>query len=91
MSILLLHDVANVMFIVQPLNDVTRALILALGVCYHACLEKRNEYRECVAPLFTAPFEHVTPDQIFDEINTYDGFPAFFHTSWFEQSFTSYK
>ena len=31
--------------------------MLALGVCYHACLEKRREYREFIAPYFVAPCE----------------------------------
>jgi len=29
--------------------------VLALGVCYHACLEKRREYREFIAEYFVAP------------------------------------
>lgn len=39
----------------QAPNDVTRALILALGVCYHAGLHNRLEYRECVARKFRDP------------------------------------
>jgi len=31
--------------------------MLALGVCYHACLEKRREYREFIAPYFVPPCE----------------------------------
>jgi hypothetical protein len=30
------------------MDDVTRSLVLALGVCYHACLKNREEYREAV-------------------------------------------
>ncbi|XP_035692571.1 E3 ubiquitin-protein ligase rnf213-alpha-like [Branchiostoma floridae] len=33
-------------------TDVCRALILALGVCYQARLEKRNDYRKAIAKLF---------------------------------------
>ena len=40
---------------VQDIDALTRSLILALGVCYHACLEKRNEYRHHVAPYFNPP------------------------------------
>ncbi len=55
-------------------NAVTRALILALGVCYHACLEKRAEYREYIATFFKDPCEltgrtQEGPDIIYDEIN----------------------
>ncbi|XP_052808691.1 E3 ubiquitin-protein ligase rnf213-alpha-like isoform X2 [Mya arenaria] len=37
------------------LDNITRALILALGVCYHACLKTRQEYREAVAGHFRQP------------------------------------
>ncbi|KAK3585584.1 hypothetical protein CHS0354_036771 [Potamilus streckersoni] len=37
------------------LDDVTRSLVLALGVCYHACLKNREDYRKHVAPFFRAP------------------------------------
>ena len=30
-------------------------LILALGVCYHASLDKRNEYREYISQKFQLP------------------------------------
>ncbi|KAK3585578.1 hypothetical protein CHS0354_036765 [Potamilus streckersoni] len=39
----------------QGLHDITRSLVLALGVCYHACLKNREEYRMHVAPFFRAP------------------------------------
>ncbi|XP_021363666.1 E3 ubiquitin-protein ligase rnf213-alpha-like isoform X2 [Mizuhopecten yessoensis] len=39
----------------QDISDIARSLLLALGVCYHACLKKREEYRKAVAPLFTPP------------------------------------
>ncbi|XP_071122875.1 E3 ubiquitin-protein ligase RNF213-like [Mytilus edulis] len=35
--------------------DVTRSLVLALGVCYHSCLKKRQQFREAVAKHFVAP------------------------------------
>ncbi|CAG2252471.1 RNF213 [Mytilus edulis] len=53
----------------QQIDDVTRSLVLALGVCYHACLKNRKEYRDTVAMYFTQPL--VLPggaDQIDDEI-----------------------
>jgi len=31
--------------------------VLALGVCYHACLEKRREYRDFIAEYFLPPCE----------------------------------
>ncbi|XP_053396018.1 E3 ubiquitin-protein ligase rnf213-alpha-like [Mercenaria mercenaria] len=37
------------------IEDITRSLVLALGVCYHACLKNRNEYREYIAQFFRAP------------------------------------
>ena len=41
----------------QNLSDVTRSLILALGVCYHACLKDREDYREHVVQHFLRPCE----------------------------------
>ncbi|XP_052062680.1 E3 ubiquitin-protein ligase rnf213-alpha-like isoform X2 [Mytilus californianus] len=54
----------------QHIDDVTRSLVLALGVCYHACLKNRKEYRDTVAKYFTHPL--VLPggaDQIEEEIS----------------------
>ena len=40
----------------EPINPITRALVLAIGVCYHAKLqERREEYRTVVAQSFKAP------------------------------------
>lgn len=40
----------------EPIDPVTRALVLAIGVCYHAKLqEKRQDYRKVVAQSFKAP------------------------------------
>ncbi|KAL3881508.1 hypothetical protein ACJMK2_027940, partial [Sinanodonta woodiana] len=51
-------------------HDVTRSLVLALGVCYHACLKNREEYRRHVAPFFRAPCNLPRgPDQIEQEIS----------------------
>ncbi len=44
-------------FSLQPPDDMTRSLVLALGVCYHACLEHRQEYREAVADTFVPPLQ----------------------------------
>ncbi|XP_063404431.1 E3 ubiquitin-protein ligase rnf213-alpha-like [Mytilus trossulus] len=41
----------------QQMDEVTRSLVLALGVCYHACLKNRREYRETVAPYFRPPLQ----------------------------------
>ncbi|XP_060586365.1 E3 ubiquitin-protein ligase rnf213-alpha-like [Ruditapes philippinarum] len=50
-------------------NDITRSLMLALGVCYHACLKTRPQYRAHIAPKFRAPC-HLPggADQIQEEI-----------------------
>jgi hypothetical protein len=53
-------------------DDVTRSLILALGVCYHACLqeETRVAYRDHIAKFFQQPCtlpEGAT--SLFDEIS----------------------
>ncbi|KAJ7339377.1 hypothetical protein OS493_005771 [Desmophyllum pertusum] len=40
----------------EPITPITRALVLAIGVCYHAKLqERREEYRTVVAKSFKAP------------------------------------
>ncbi|XP_022783821.1 E3 ubiquitin-protein ligase rnf213-alpha-like [Stylophora pistillata] len=41
--------------IYQPLDEVTRALVLSLGVCYHARLQDREPYRRAVARSFANP------------------------------------
>ncbi|WAR07347.1 R213A-like protein [Mya arenaria] len=40
----------------QGLDNITRALVLALGVCYHSCLKTRQEYRQAVVRHFRQPF-----------------------------------
>ena len=37
------------------LKDLTRSLVLAINVCYHARLNDRKEYEEGVAKEFTTP------------------------------------
>ena len=45
-----------VVFLQEPIDPMTRALVLAIGVCYHAKLqEKRQDYRKVVAQSFKAP------------------------------------
>jgi hypothetical protein len=36
----------------RQINDITRALVLSLSVCYHARLQKRDEYEEMIAQEF---------------------------------------
>ncbi|KAL3881537.1 hypothetical protein ACJMK2_027969, partial [Sinanodonta woodiana] len=51
------------------LDDITRSFLLALGVCYHACLKKRKEYREHIWQYFGPPLKVPDgPDQIEAEI-----------------------
>ncbi|XP_052238404.1 E3 ubiquitin-protein ligase rnf213-alpha-like [Dreissena polymorpha] len=53
----------------QALDDLTRSLVLALGVCYHACLKSRAEYRATVAGAFSDPCPlHRGAVQILEEI-----------------------
>ncbi|XP_053396339.1 E3 ubiquitin-protein ligase rnf213-alpha-like isoform X2 [Mercenaria mercenaria] len=55
----------------DDLEDITGSLILALGVCYHACLKTRPEYRSHVARYFRAPCQlHGGEDQIRKEIES---------------------
>ncbi|WAR07205.1 R213A-like protein [Mya arenaria] len=42
-------------YLSQELDNITRSLILAIGVCYHACLKTRQEYRQAVAGHFRQP------------------------------------
>ncbi|VDI37174.1 Hypothetical predicted protein, partial [Mytilus galloprovincialis] len=52
------------------INEITRSLILSLGVCYHACLKNREEYRDTVAKYFKQPLLLVGgADKIEDEIS----------------------
>ncbi|KAH3727158.1 hypothetical protein DPMN_053084, partial [Dreissena polymorpha] len=52
------------------LDNLTRSLVLALGVCYHSCLKTRDAYRKQVATLFTGPCQLPGgADQIHKEID----------------------
>ncbi|XP_052808603.1 E3 ubiquitin-protein ligase rnf213-alpha-like isoform X2 [Mya arenaria] len=42
-------------YLSQELDNITRSLILAIGVCYHACLKTRQKYRQAVAGHFRQP------------------------------------
>ena len=56
----------------QTTDAITRSLILALGVCYHACLRTREAYRRTIAPHFRPPCALMGGEkQILDEIETY--------------------
>ncbi|XP_067914752.1 E3 ubiquitin-protein ligase rnf213-alpha [Heterodontus francisci] len=46
----------NVLFAVN--NDVIWCLVLALGVCYHACLEKKYAYRRVICRHLPAPYNN---------------------------------
>ena len=52
------------------LDDLSRSLILALGVCYHACLSKREDYRSFISPYFDSicPLKN-GPATILEEIS----------------------
>ncbi|XP_072046322.1 E3 ubiquitin-protein ligase rnf213-alpha-like [Amphiura filiformis] len=52
------------------LDDLTMSLVLAIGVCYHACLQEgRQDYRENVAEAFDDPCELPDgADQVLEEI-----------------------
>ncbi|WAR07202.1 R213A-like protein, partial [Mya arenaria] len=51
------------------LDNITRSLILALGVCYHACLKTRQQYRQVIAGHFRQPCSLQGGEtQILDEI-----------------------
>ncbi len=53
----------------MPPGPVARALVLALSVCYHARLEKREDYEEGVVQKFTGPIRLSHGSQQFrDEI-----------------------
>ena len=55
----------NYNYFLQTPDDLTRSLVLALGVCYQACLqEKRKAYRDHVAQHFIHPLT------LFDGANT---------------------
>ncbi|XP_033105070.1 E3 ubiquitin-protein ligase RNF213-like [Anneissia japonica] len=54
------------------IDDLTWALVLALGVCYHACLDEKREYfRDAVAESFSAPLNlYGGSERIYREINS---------------------
>ncbi|XP_071137105.1 E3 ubiquitin-protein ligase rnf213-alpha-like [Mytilus edulis] len=48
--------------------EITRALILALGVCYQACLQKRQDFRDMIADYFEEPYQLLNEDQLETEL-----------------------
>lgn len=41
----------------SPEDKLTKALLLALGVCYHSSLKSRDEYRQTIARYFMPPLQ----------------------------------
>ncbi|XP_060557066.1 E3 ubiquitin-protein ligase rnf213-alpha-like [Ruditapes philippinarum] len=61
----------NTTFHTLKLSKVTRSLVLALGVCYHACVNDRQNYRSFIAKFFRQPCALPRgADQIWEEINS---------------------
>lgn len=46
----------------------TRALVLAVSVCYHARLQEREEFERLIVPQFIPPLKCNTVDQFKDEL-----------------------
>ncbi|XP_052817087.1 E3 ubiquitin-protein ligase rnf213-alpha-like [Mya arenaria] len=46
-------------------DDISRSLILALGVCYHACLSERSSYRTAIASKFKTPLNTIPDEKYF--------------------------
>ncbi|XP_048410924.2 E3 ubiquitin-protein ligase rnf213-alpha-like isoform X2 [Stegostoma tigrinum] len=44
--------------LIDSKNDVIWCIVLALGVCYHACLEKKIAYRKSIARHLPAPYNN---------------------------------
>ena len=55
----------------NPTQRQRRALVLALGVCYIARLEKRENYMKFISNYFDGPFTLDGPGQIKQEIQRY--------------------
>ena len=53
------------------MSDITRALILAVSVCYHARLQVRKEYEDGIIQQFTNPLVVTGRDQFCNEIRWY--------------------
>ncbi|VDI62833.1 Hypothetical predicted protein, partial [Mytilus galloprovincialis] len=47
---------------------ITRTMILALGVCYQACLHKRQDFRDMIAGHFVKPYKLLDKDQLETEL-----------------------
>ncbi|CAC5422253.1 RNF213 [Mytilus coruscus] len=48
--------------------NITRALILALGVCYQACLKRRQDFRDMIVEYFEEPFHLLDVNQLESEL-----------------------
>ncbi|KXJ23404.1 E3 ubiquitin-protein ligase RNF213 [Exaiptasia diaphana] len=54
---------------VEPVDMVTWSLLLSLGVCYHAKLQDRKTFRDCIINSFSAPLQsNGGQEQMFNEI-----------------------
>ncbi|XP_042198225.1 E3 ubiquitin-protein ligase rnf213-alpha isoform X2 [Callorhinchus milii] len=49
-----------------PRDEAMWALVLAVGVCYHACLERKNEYRRLISRHLPSPYDQ--PSKILEQI-----------------------
>ncbi|KAK7926035.1 hypothetical protein WMY93_008345 [Mugilogobius chulae] len=49
-------------------DAVVWALVMATGVCYHACLEKKEDYRQEVSRVLLRTYSNYTPQKIKEEI-----------------------
>ena len=62
------------------MNDVTKSLVLALGVCYHACLKNREEFRREIVQEFRPPcLLPKGPDQMADIITRFGNLLFYLH------------
>lgn len=52
----------------QVSNAITRALILAVSVCYHARLQEREEFEQLITAQFLPPLVCNTEDQFRNEL-----------------------
>ncbi|XP_076818180.1 E3 ubiquitin-protein ligase rnf213-alpha-like [Clavelina lepadiformis] len=62
------HEKKNAKAMKKNINHALRALIQALGMCYHATLEQREEYRTLLAEEISRTGFQITPKDLWDDI-----------------------
>ena len=55
----------------HPVDAITRSVILAVSICYHAKLQDRTDFEDCIVQEFITPLKLAEKKQFCNEIRWY--------------------